>query len=458
MKKNPLIISLALFICVTSLNAQDKKVKTGWNFGALPCISYDADLGFQYGALANIYYYGDGSIYPEYLHSLYVEASTTTRKNTVLRISYDSKYLIPNHGVAIDVTYMPDPACSFYGFDGYNSVVNKDWVTTGDADYQSRVFYNYKRSLFRAVADIDGQIYGNWKWNLGTGVFKYACDTINTPYFNKKRDVTDEKYLPYVSGGLYQRYIDWGIINPEEQYGGWHPYIHAGITYDSRDFRGNPSKGIYTDAFITYNAAFGNQKEYNNLMLNFDFRQYITIIRNRLTFAYRLSTQNLLWGESPAYTQSVQNCLIYKRAMYDVVGGSNSVRGLLRNRVVGEGFAFANLEFRARLVNFDIGKQHFYIGLNPFFDLGMVTQPYKFDETEITNAIAANNIAKGLDDKVEDYFDFTANPYGLHMSAGCGLKIAMNENFVLSVDWATPIDKRDNYKVSNLYIKVGYLF
>ena len=165
MKKNPLIISLALFICVTSLNAQDKKVKTGWNFGALPCISYDADLGFQYGALANIYYYGDGSIYPEYLHSLYVEASTTTRKNTVLRISYDSKYLIPNHGVAIDVTYMPDPACSFYGFDGYNSVVNKDWVTTGDDDYQSRVFYNYKRSLFRAVADIDGKIYGNWMKN-----------------------------------------------------------------------------------------------------------------------------------------------------------------------------------------------------------------------------------------------------------------------------------------------------
>ena len=29
------------------------------------------------------------------------------------------------------------------------------------------------------------------------------------------------------------------------------------------------------------------------------------------------------------------------------------------------------------------------------------------------------------------------------MSAGIGLKIAMNENFILSVDWAIPFNKQD---------------
>ena len=45
-----------------------------------------------------------------------------------------------------------------------------------------------------------------------------------------------------------------------------------------------------------------------------------------------------------------------------------------------------------------------------------------------------------------------------HMAAGLGLKIAMNENFVLSVDWAMALDKRDNAKWANFYIKMGYLF
>jgi hypothetical protein len=43
------------------------------------------------------------------------------------------------------------------------------------------------------------------------------------------------------------------------------------------------------------------------------------------------------------------------------------------------------------------------------------------------------------------------------MSAGLGVKIAMNENFILSVDWAAALDKQDG-KLSNFYIKMGYLF
>ena len=45
-------------------NQQDtkkKEIKTGWNMGALPAISFDSDLGFQYGAVVNFFNYGDGS-------------------------------------------------------------------------------------------------------------------------------------------------------------------------------------------------------------------------------------------------------------------------------------------------------------------------------------------------------------------------------------------------------------
>ena len=89
----------------------------------------------------------------------------------------------------------------------------------------------------------------------------------------------------------------------------------------------------------------------------------------------------------------------------------------------------------------------------------MVTQAYNLDEDEIRNAITLNNIAQGRNDKFEDYFDTSKNAiYRPHISAGLGLKIAMNENFVLSVDWAAAIDKQDNGKMTNFYIKMGYLF
>lgn len=55
-----LIIIAMIAMSAASAGAQSE-AKTGWTFGVLPSVAYDADLGFQYGALTNLYYYGDGS-------------------------------------------------------------------------------------------------------------------------------------------------------------------------------------------------------------------------------------------------------------------------------------------------------------------------------------------------------------------------------------------------------------
>ena len=41
-------------------NEQGEIGKTGMNFGPLPAVAYDADKGFQLGAILNLYQYGDG--------------------------------------------------------------------------------------------------------------------------------------------------------------------------------------------------------------------------------------------------------------------------------------------------------------------------------------------------------------------------------------------------------------
>ncbi|MDX9889310.1 MAG: BamA/TamA family outer membrane protein, partial [Bacteroidales bacterium] len=249
---------------------EKKKIKTGWTFGALPSIAYDADLGFQFGALANVYYYGDGSTYPEYLHSFYVEAAYTTKNYGLFRFFYDSKYLIPKHRLTVDVSFLPDAMCDFFGYNGYQSVYNDIWRNskkyTVDEGYKSRAFYKYKRNLFRFAADIQGTIHHRWKWNVGIGLLYYNIDVVDIAMLNKGKK--PENVLPDTIKGLYEKYVDWSIIKKDEKNGGLHPYIRGGVTYDSRNKEANPSKGIYVDAFLTYTAAFQDQKEYNNLKLN----------------------------------------------------------------------------------------------------------------------------------------------------------------------------------------------
>ena len=506
-------IFLFIFVAVLAMSMQaakkdkvqvtdslGRKVKTGWNFGALPSVAFDADLGFQGGALANIYYYGDGSQYPEYIHSIYAEAAYTTKNYGIFRINYDSKYLIPNHRLTLDMTYQPDAMCDFYGYNGYQSIYNqdlhkwkKDQSKMGDpAEYQSRAFYKYKRDLFRFAADMEGTIYKNIKWNAGLGVLGYMIDECDIDMLNGKNEfdpslpLADQKAMNDNVEGLYEKYVKWGIIDQAEAHGGWHPYVRAGLTYDSRDQRTCPTKGIYADAFFTYTAAFGEQATagYNHLQFNFNFRHYVPVYRDRVTFAYRVGTQNNIAGKSPFYMNTYLNTLFIQRVMYEGLGGANSLRGIMRNRILANGFAYANVELRTKVAKFDIGKQHFYIGLAPFFDLGVITQPYDLDEDAIKAAYAKDVIettAQALlgEDVVmplplSSYFATTktdTDPLGItvehidnsktylpHMAAGVGLKVAMNENFVLSVDWAMALNQQDNAKWANFYIKMGYLF
>ena len=453
-----------------------RKIKTGWNFGALPSVAFDADLGFQGGALANIYYYGDGSQYPEYLHSIYAEAAYTTKKYGIFRVNFDSKSLIPKHRLTMDATYQPDAMCDFYGFNGYQSVYDQDihkWSSNPEkmdtSLYQSRAFYKYKRDLFRFAADVEGTIWKDLKWNAGVGVLGYMIDECNIGMLNGKNEYNDslpragQKAMDENIEGMYEKYINWGVIDQAEAKGGWHPYLRAGLTYDSRDQRTCPTKGIYADAFFTYSAAFGEQTEYNHLKFNFNFRHYVPVYRDRVTFAYRIGAQNTIAGKSPFYMNSYLNTVFIQRVMYEGLGGANSLRGIMRNRVLSNGCAYANIELRAKVAKFDIGRQHFYIGLAPFFDLGIITQPYELDEEKIReeynddkdeHKLPLGNYFKLKEDGSIDQSEV----YMPHMAAGLGLKIAMNENFVLSVDWAMALDKRDNAKWANFYIKMGYLF
>ncbi len=142
-------------------NALDKtvekedKIKTGWNFGGLPVISYDSDLGFQLGALVNAYDYGDGSRYPAYNHSLYLEGSWFLKGSGIFRFNYDSDRLIKGIRTSVDVSYLPDRLFKFFGFNGYEAVYNEAWEDDENAAQVYGRFYCLTRKQSNGlVADL----------------------------------------------------------------------------------------------------------------------------------------------------------------------------------------------------------------------------------------------------------------------------------------------------------------
>jgi hypothetical protein len=65
----------------------------------------------------NIYDWGDGSLYPDYLRSLYLEASKTTKGSGQLVVEYDDKaFLGKNIRFLGNLAYHVEQALDFYGF------------------------------------------------------------------------------------------------------------------------------------------------------------------------------------------------------------------------------------------------------------------------------------------------------------------------------------------------------
>jgi hypothetical protein len=418
---------------------KDTLIKKGWNIGALPAVTYDTDLGIQYGAFANLYHFGDGSRYPEYNHSFYLELSRYTKGSSVYRFSYDSDQLIGGLRTTVDLSYLTDLTYDFFGFNGYDAVYNKGWTEEKDPSYRSRMFYKYDRKLFRCKIDLQGRLYSETiRWITGINFLSFRTAPVNIEKLNKGKD--EEDLLPNVDG-LYHKYIQWGLISKEESNGGFVPEFKAGLVIDTRDNRPNPMKGIWSEAVVVVSPEIlGAESSFSKA--SFTHRQYFTLIPDDLSLAIRLNWQTPLGGHAPFYTQSQVITSFMKGSTSEGLGGSKTLRGILRNRVTGDGIFFGNTELRWKVSRFRFHNNNFYIGLNGFTDFGKVTRKIAISTAGFT------------EDRKENYFDPGAEK--LHVSYGTGLRVAMNENFIVAFDYGLAFDKRDGN--SGFYMGLNYLF
>ncbi len=432
--KKTILILLALLIAGGAI-AQEKKakkektynekgeiIKKGWNFGPLPVVGFDADLGFQYGVTCDIFNYGDGSRYPRYDYKFNVEASRYTKGSGVFRFYSDMPYVVKNTKLFFDVTYFYAKKYEFFGFNGFEASTFDPYSALEKSGYH---FIN--RNQFRFVGSMQRPFFNvpNLNWTAGFAYYNTSINRINM-----------EGYEDQVT--LYENYMNSDIIKDEEVHGGNTTQIRLGLVYDSRDHNSDPTRGIYAEGTLVGTPDIIDSKGYGNLSFTFLWRQYVPIYKDKLTFAYRLGTQNRLAGNTPWYMINNLNTMFFQKMYTEGLGGSVTLRGVNRNGVLGEGFAFGNVELRWRIVNFKFINQNWIVALNPFFDAGIVTQKFREDEL----------IESGY---------YSGEKDGLHMSAGTGLKLIMNRNLVVSVDLGRALDNRDGQKLKT-FIGFNYVF
>jgi outer membrane protein assembly factor BamA len=419
---------------------QAQKIKKGWSVGAVPAIAFDSDIGLKLGAVVNFFDYGDGKIYPKYRHSLFFEYSLTTKGSGIAQFIYDSKFLIPGIRLTTEASYLTERALDFYGFNGYEALYDKKFEddSPDNPDYRSRQYYREERKLLRLRTDFQGRFYNDKiRWLTGISYYDIKTDSIDVNRLNKGK--SDDEKLP-IDGGLYGDYARWGIIPSNQFSGGQTTLLKGGLVYDTRDNEPNPMHGMWSEIIFLWAPDFLASGDFGYSKICLTHRQYFTLVPDRLSFVYRIAYQAKLWGKMPYYMLP----FIYNGGNSldrDGLGGAKTVRGILRDRIVGEDYLYGTLEFRWKFIRTVFLKQNIYTALNVFSDFGMVTGKYKFDKTNVP---------------AKSQYMFPDEKEKLHMSYGAGLHLALNQNFVVAINYGIAADKKDGSK--GLYIGLNWLF
>jgi len=383
---------------VAGTEAEDQ---TGWEFTGLPAVNYDSDEGFGYGAILSIYNYGAGGFSP-YRFTLRPLIYFTTEGRRDLTVFFDGPKLLPGGWRLTAFAGLEKHiATPYYGIGNDTPFVPEN--AEGDNPY----YYRFGRekvvlrgTLQRHIGDLP------LRFLLGAQLSHFDIDPI--PKGEGTTLLAEELDL-------------WaGEIMPIEDPGGAQNTLRAGLIWDTRDRETGPRSGTWTSALMERaDEVLGSAYTFTRWTLT--DRRYFTL-RDGLVLANRLVFQETT-GDPPFYALS------YVQSSFSAgegLGGAGSLRGVLRNRYIGQGLFFWNAEVRWRFREVRFFGKPGHLAAIGFLDSGRVW-------------------AKGLE--LPGLFS------DLHHGGGGGLRVGLGPNFVLAFDLA-----RGSEAGTQTYIGLGYLF
>ena len=429
------IYATVLLSVLTSLSAMgadgdDPTIKEGWSVNLIPSLAYDSDFGLMAGGIIDINFYG--GLYPNYKHRLCMEALTYSKHASYYMLQYDSKYLIPGIRTSLKAYLDNNPLYWFYGFNG---AVN-DYDRDKNCNHKEGIaYYSMDRIFLNTRLEFSGPLGPYLDWTSKYSYWHYWIKELNW-----------EGYDP--NNTLFRKYRNMGLIEGPESNGGDVVEFQFGLKYDTRNIEATPSHGIFAD----FNVAWAPdlfKTGYDYIKLAARFRQYLSLGSERLVFAYSLAYQGTVAGNQPFYTQSYM--IHFKPS--DGLGGATTLRGILYNRIVGDDYAWGNFELRARMFDINFLNRRVFGVISPFFDAGTILQPFRFDRQAQAFYAADNVTAVPYDQYRTSLMDKARE---LHMACGIGGQLVIDYNFIPSITFGIPFDKRDGD--FGLYMVLDYIF
>ena len=245
-----------------------------------------------------------------------------------------------------------------------------------------------------------------------------------------------------------------------ELHGGINSELRVGVVFDTRDGEACPTRGIWAEGhLIAAPKLLGTSVPYSKFCLN--WRHYVPLCRDRLTFAYRLVYQGFFNEDAPWYIMPYYT-VVGPQFDRDGIGGFRTLRGIMLNRIQGLQSAFFNTELRWRFLDFQVMNQALSLSISSFFEGGQVVKPYDLSYGSHAPATATPE-EQAL---YSHYIDDSASDR-LHLSTGCGLRFIFNRNFIIALEWGKAlncIDSRftnryqDGGSKGAFYFNTGYTF
>ena len=372
-----------------------QETSTGLVIAGLPALSYDSDEGYGYGVLAEIYQHGDGSR-PPYLWTLQPKAYLTTRGRRDLTLFFDAPALLPGGWRASGYLGLEKRIdAPYYG------VGNASTYDPALADPEGPDPHLYAYGRLRRIARVDLQrpLEGTpLRVLFGVGLASNEIDPV-------PRD-EGSTVLAAELGSTVQEY--------------WTNFVRAGLVWDTRDRETAPRAGTWSELLVQW-VDEGLGADLGFTRWTFVHRRYVPL-GERLVLAHRYLLQGVTADAPVEQLQRIETS--FKEG--EGLGGSSSVRGMLKNRYTGRGLLVWNTELRWRVVELGLFGRRFHVAASAFLDQGRVW-----------------NGAPRLKELLSD----------LHRGYGGGLHGGMGESFVASLFAGTSRETG-----LQIYVGLGYLY
>lgn len=407
------IVSLALLALAGEPEAEDATwERDGWGWGALPALNYDTDDGFGYGLVGNLYRYnGKTAPYKTSIHSL---VFMTTKRVHIHRLKVDALELA---GGPLRLTTRAElNAVRTANFCGFGARVTCDPSVASEAadalglEGDERDDFERRYYLMRYVRP-NGFVNARWMLRDAPSkielMFGWRGDLLMPGDFAIRGPYEGSLYDETFPGGG-----EWGLLS----------ILQAGVMWDSRDNEPAPRRGTWTEVSVRGSTiAWGSA--WTHVAGNTTLRGYLPLApEGRLTFANRLILDAML-GDAP-FTELGQ---VGGSTVIEVYGGGGGGRGIRAQRYIGRIKAIETPELRWWFGRLDLGPA-FDFTLVAFADIGWVAE----DWTKLRQLAALP-----------------------HVGTGGGLRIAMDDNFVVRVD--TGFSSVEDWS-PGIYIDIGNLF